>query len=64
MSTSEPITYTCRNCGYQNAWTRDEILQRGEEVVYRGDQEEIFSLPCKNPNVNCTHRTRVAVPVQ
>ena len=44
------ITYTCPNCGYSNTWTRDEIDQLKQQVVYR-DDEEIYSLPCRNPHL-------------
>ncbi len=64
MTDPEQIRYVCPNCSYVNVWTRDEILQRGEELLYRGANEEIFSLPCKNPAINCTRRTRVAVPIK
>jgi hypothetical protein len=64
MSDIEQIRYVCNTCGYTNVWTRDEIMQRGERVIYKGDHEEIFSLPCKNPNLPCHERTRVAVPVE
>jgi hypothetical protein len=40
------------------------MLQRGEQVVYKGDTEEIFLLPCRNPNLPCHGRTRVAVPIE
>ncbi|HEU4327718.1 MAG TPA: hypothetical protein VFS21_31555 [Roseiflexaceae bacterium] len=52
--------YTCPNCGYTNVWTRDEILQRGKEIVFRGDDEVIYSLRCKNPS-GCAARMRVAI---
>jgi hypothetical protein len=63
MNETEQISYTCQNCGYTNVWTHNEILQRGEEIIYRGDDdtEEIFSLPCKNPRLKCPQRTKVAV---
>jgi hypothetical protein len=62
--TVESLTYLCRQCGYQNVWTREEILQRGEAVLYRSDTEEVFSLPCKNPTFRCPQRTLVAVPIE
>ncbi len=64
MSKHERVTYDCPECGYTNVWTRDEIRQRGEQVLYRGDREEIFSLPCKNPRITCPGRMRVAVPIE
>lgn len=64
MPDTNSITYICSKCGYTNIWTRDEIVQRGAEVVYRGEQEELFSLPCKNPQLACPERTRVAVPIK
>lgn len=50
--------YTCRKCGYTNIWTRDEILQRGKEVIYRGEDEAVYSLSCKG---GCGDRMRIAV---
>ncbi|MFQ3634182.1 hypothetical protein [Roseiflexus sp.] len=52
--------YMCSKCGYLNIWTRDEILQRGREIVYRGDNEDVYSLRCKNPK-GCDQRMRIAV---
>ena len=63
MRNTESISYECPNCGYTNVWTRDEILQRGESMLYRGDDTETFSLPCKNPTLNCPQRTRVEVAI-
>jgi hypothetical protein len=68
MSNSDTVSYVCSECGYTNVWTRDEIRQRGEQVVYKGepdarDQEELFSLPCKNPKLFCRGRMLVAVPI-
>ncbi|NJK81668.1 MAG: hypothetical protein HC914_18015 [Chloroflexaceae bacterium] len=68
MSDTDTITYVCANCGYTNVWTRDEILQRGANVLFRvlfrGEDEETFSLPCKNPNTSCRKYMSVAVPVR
>lgn len=55
--------YNCPKCGYTNVWTRDEILQRGQEIVYRGDDEALYSLRCKNP-AGCNERMRVALKRQ
>jgi predicted nucleic-acid-binding Zn-ribbon protein len=55
-----PTRYDCPKCGYTNLWTRDEVLQRGKEEIYRGDDETIYSLRCKNP-LGCDQRVRVAV---
>ncbi|WP_333691897.1 hypothetical protein [Chloroflexus sp.] len=52
--------YTCPKCGYLNLWTRAEILQRGKEEIYRGDNEVVYSLRCKNPQ-GCDQRMRIAV---
>ncbi|PDW03071.1 hypothetical protein [Candidatus Viridilinea mediisalina] len=61
MSETNPsIQYTCTKCGYPNVWRRDELLQRGREVIYRGNDEAVYSLRCKNP-VGCDERMRVAV---
>lgn len=57
---NDTIRYECPKCRYVNLWTRAEIVQRGYEEIFRGDDEEIYSLPCKNPN-GCGHRMRVAV---
>lgn len=55
--------YTCTKCGYINIWTRDEVLQRGKEVIYRGENEVIYSLRCKNP-AGCDQRMRIAITRQ
>ncbi|ACL26530.1 hypothetical protein [Chloroflexus aggregans] len=61
MSDNErTVQYTCLKCGYKNSWTRDEILQRGKEVIYRGEHEVIYSLRCKNP-AGCPQRMRIAL---
>lgn len=44
------MQYECRKCGYINIWTRDQVLQQGCEVIYRGDDEATYLLRCKNPN--------------
>lgn len=41
------VTYSCDLCGHQNTWSRDEILQRGKKVVFRGDGWEEYSLACQ-----------------
>lgn len=55
--------YTCTKCGYINIWTRDEVLQRGKELIYRGDDEAVYSLRCKNP-AGCDQRMRIAIKRQ
>jgi hypothetical protein len=64
MTNSDRVSFVCTTCGYTNVYSRDEILQRGEEVLFRGEKEEIFSLPCKNPALACPQRTQVAVPIK
>lgn len=54
------IQYTCTKCGYTNLWRRAELLQRGREVIFRGNGEAVYSLRCKNP-IGCDERMRVAV---
>jgi hypothetical protein len=51
MNETAPLRYKCEKCGWDNVWTRDQILQRGEMVVYRRDEEEMeeYSLPCQRP---------------
>lgn len=61
MPDTNTITYTCPQCGYQNHWTRDEVLQKGRKVTLLGDDEDLYSLPCKNPQLDCAGRMRVAV---
>lgn len=63
MSQSDTITYTCPVCGYQNTWTRDQIVQRGTKQVFRGpDDKDRYSLACKNPAVPaCSGRYVVTV---
>lgn len=63
MSNDETERYTCPKCGYLNVWTRNEILQRGQEVIYRGDDEVVYSLRCKNP-AGCNERMRIAVKLR
>ena len=65
MSNADSITYTCRNCGWANTWTRDEIARLKFEVVYRDDYEE-YSLPCKNPTLRppCPERRKIAISRQ
>lgn len=49
-------------CGYQNTWTRDEILRRDKREIYRGVQEDRYSLPCKNPAAPaCSGRYIIAI---
>lgn len=55
------VRYICSKCGYTNVWTLDEILQRGKEVIYRGDNEMVYSLLCKGCHVE---RMRIAVKRQ
>ena len=62
MPDQNTITYACDVCGYANTWTRDEALQRGTKEVYRGDEEDRYSLPCKNPvRPRCKGRYVVAI---
>jgi hypothetical protein len=61
MSNQDTITYTCPQCGYGNAWTRAEILQRGRKEVYRGDDWERYTLPCKNKRTACSGRHTVEI---
>lgn len=61
MSTqAEEIVYTCGSCGHTNRWTRDQIVQRGREEVYRGTHETRYSLPCQS-RTGCSVRTVVAL---
>jgi hypothetical protein len=67
MSDQDTVTYECDVCGFVNTWTRDEIVQRGEFVVYRdttnstSTEEDYYSLKCRNPRLNCPARMIVAV---
>ncbi|WP_298405010.1 hypothetical protein [uncultured Chloroflexus sp.] len=68
MTNPEPtgktaVQHTCPKCGYVNVWTRDEIVQRGRIVIYRGEREVVYSLRCKNP-VGCDQRFRIVVTRQ
>lgn len=64
MTNDDRITYTCKNCGWVNTWTRDEIARLQYAVVYRGDSEE-YSLPCKNPmRPSCAERRKIVVARQ
>jgi hypothetical protein len=60
------ITYTCEICHHPNVWTRDQILQRGTLVVYRGAEAELdeYLLACRNPTSRpaCPGRRKIAVP--
>jgi hypothetical protein len=61
----DKVTYVCPNCGYTNVWTRDEIARLKTQVVYR-DDEELYSLPCRNPHLRpaCPEYYTVAVKKQ
>ena len=52
------VRYNCSNCGNTNIWTRNEILQRGSEIIYRGDDEVVYTLLCKHCRIE---RMRIAV---
>jgi hypothetical protein len=64
MPKQDSVTYSCDVCGYANSWTRDEVLQRGEKIVWRDGkpEEDHYSLQCKNPiRPRCSGRYVVAV---
>ncbi|MBA3944333.1 MAG: hypothetical protein H0X37_07190 [Herpetosiphonaceae bacterium] len=64
MSDATTVTYTCGACGWVNTWTRDEIVQRGDVVVYKAvpsAKEDRYSLKCRNPKFNCPGHEIVAV---
>jgi len=65
MPESTSVSYVCQICSYPNSWTRDEVLQRGEKLIYKDPvpTEDFFSLPCKNLTVRprCTGRYIIAV---
>ena len=63
MSAPETFTYTCHRCGFVNRWSRDEILRAGTRVIFRGEEMERYSLPCKNPaRPHCDGRHKVGIP--
>lgn len=66
MAESTQVTYTCSVCGYVNTWTRHEILRRGTRAIFRDldSNEDVYSLPCKNPRLSCTGRRNIAVTRQ
>jgi hypothetical protein len=67
MAEQETLQYTCDVCGYENLWTRDQIVQRGREEVYRAQNrnEVVYSLRCKNPKrPPCEGRRLVGVAVE
>ena len=57
----ETLTYVCDQCGYENFWTRAEVLQRGTIELYRDGDLQRFTLPCKNPRLACNGRRLVSV---
>ena len=61
MPNGDTVRYTCDVCSYVNIWTRDEIVQRGQKVIFRGDDDgDVYSLPCKNPQKPaCSGRRRI-----
>ncbi len=62
MSSAEAITYICDVCGYTNVWTRDQVVQRGTIVVYRGDETDEYIVPCKNPiRPPCTGQRKIGL---
>lgn len=62
MSDENTISYPCQECGYQNNWTRDQILQKGKKTTFLGEEDEdLYSLPCQNPRLDCHGRRRIAV---
>lgn len=62
---SDSVDYHCEKCGYPNRWTRDEILQEGEQLIYKGQYTyHEYSLPCKKPTRPlCRERHVVEVPL-
>ncbi len=59
---SDSVRYECPKCKHLNIWTRDELLQRGQRVIYRAEEtneEIIFSVRCKNRY--CDERMRIAL---
>lgn len=63
MSRSQQVSYQCPKCGFTNEWTRDEIIQRGEEKIRRGEYVPYeYTLPCRNPRLRCPGRHVIKVP--
>ena len=63
MNRSQYVSYQCQECGFQNEWRRDEIIQRGEDKVYRGQYVYYeYTLPCRNTQLRCNGRYVVDVP--
>ncbi|WP_322822486.1 hypothetical protein [Chloroflexus sp.] len=62
MSDNDSVHYNCPKCGYTNIWTRDELLQKGQKIIYRQETVDTleFSVRCKNRD--CDHRMRIRVP--
>ena len=56
----DSIQFTCLNCKYPNTFTRDEIVQRGKEELYLGNDEVRYSVRCKNPK-GCPQHTVVKI---
>lgn len=62
MSENNSISYKCPKCDYLNIWTRDELLQKGQKIVYRQETVDVleYSVRCKNRD--CDHRMRIQIP--
>ena len=65
MMSSQVVSYECEACKYRNRWTRDEILQFGEQMIYKGQLVyHEYSLPCRSPaRPRCGERHVVDVPI-
>ncbi len=61
----QEVEYHCEKCGYLNRWTRDEILQDGEQLIYKGQYVyHEYSMPCRNSKrPRCDERHIVDVPL-
>lgn len=62
MSDNNSVSYKCPKCDYLNIWTRDELLQKGQKIVYRQETVDVleYSVRCKNRD--CDHRMRIQIP--
>ena len=62
---SQVVCYECEVCKYVNRWTRNEILQDGEQMIYKGQYvDHKYSVRCQNPAApRCNGRYEINVPI-
>lgn len=66
MSNQNFIQFTCLRpeCGYLNVWTRQEVLQKAQGIIFLGTKakSKIYLVPCKNPKApSCPEQRRIEI---